>query len=73
VLLLAKVLTGEEMVLVVSRFLVKRGTIPHESEKLDEEEKMVLSSGALAMIWYSWGLFSWLGYAGGHRHLFEHF
>jgi len=57
VLLLAEVLTGEEMVLVVSGFLVKRATIPHESATLDEE-KMVLSSGALAMIWYSWGLFS---------------
>jgi len=73
VLLLAEVLTEEEMVLVVSRFLVKKGTIPHKSETLDEMEKMVLSSGALAVIWYSWGLFSWLGCAGGHRHLFEHF
>ena len=43
---------------------------------LDEEERMVLSSGALAGSWYFWDPFSWseLGWAGGHRHLtFEHF
>jgi len=45
----------------VSRFLVKRGMIPHESATLDEEEKMVLSSDALVVTWCSWGLFSWLG------------
>jgi len=54
----AEVLIEEGMVLVVSGFMVKRGTIPHESATLDEEEKMVLSSGALAVIWCSWGLFS---------------
>jgi len=43
----AKVLIEEGMVLAASRFLVKRGTIPHESATLDEEEKAVLSSGIL--------------------------
>jgi len=43
----AEVLIEEGTVLAVSRFLVKRGMIPHESVTLDEEEKMVLSSGAL--------------------------
>jgi len=45
--LVAGVLIEEEMVLVVSRFLVRRGTIPHESVTLDKEEKAVLSSGVL--------------------------
>jgi len=58
VLLVAEVLVEEEMVLAVSGFLVKRGTIPHESVTLDEEEKMVLSSDAFAVIWYSWDLSS---------------
>ena len=47
VFIVAKVLIEEGMVLAVSRFLVKRGTIPHESATLDEEEKAVLSSGVL--------------------------
>jgi len=58
VLLVTEVLSKEEMVLVVSGFLVKRGTIPHESAILDEEEEMVMSSCALDVIWCSWGLFS---------------
>jgi hypothetical protein len=58
VLLVAEVLVEEGMVLSVSGFLVKRGMIPHESVTLDEEEKMVLSSGALVATWCSWGLFS---------------
>jgi len=45
----AKVLIEVEMVLAVSGFLVKRGTIPCESATLDEEEKAVLSSGILAV------------------------
>ena len=63
----------EEKVLLVSGLLVKKGMIPHGSATLDEEEKMVLSSGALVATWCSWGLFSWLGWAGGHRHLFGQF
>jgi len=47
VLLVAEVLIEEEMVLAVSEFLVKRGTIPRELATLDEEEKAVLSSGVL--------------------------
>jgi len=53
VLLVAEVLVEEGMVLIVSGFLVKRGTIPHESATLDEEEKMVLFSDALVVTWYS--------------------
>jgi len=65
VLLVAEVLVKGEMVLAVSGLLVKRGMIPHESATLDEEEYMVLSSGALVATWCSWGLFSWLDRAGG--------
>jgi len=43
VLLVAEV----EMVLVVSESLVKKGTIPHESVTLEEEEEALLSSGVL--------------------------
>ena len=43
--LVAEVMVEEEMVLAVSGFLVKRGTIPHESVTLDEEKKAALSSG----------------------------
>jgi len=42
-----EVLIEEEMVLVVSGLLVKRGTIPHESATLDGEKKAVLSFGVL--------------------------
>jgi len=48
--LVAEMLIEEEMVLVVSRFLVKREMIPRESATLDEEEKAVLSSGILVAI-----------------------
>jgi len=58
VLLAVEVLVEEETMLVVSGFLVKRGMIPHESVTLDMEEKMVLSSDALVVIWYSWDLSS---------------
>jgi len=47
VLRVAEVLIEEEMVLVVSEFLVKKGTIPRELATLDEEEKAVLSSSIL--------------------------
>jgi len=47
VLLVVEVLIEEGMVLAVSGLLLKRAMIPHESVTLDEEEKMVLSSGAL--------------------------
>ena len=60
-LLVTEVLVEEGTVLVVSGFLVKRGMIPHESATLEEEEKMVLSSGVLVATLCSWGLFSWLG------------
>jgi len=54
----AEVLVEEGTVLAVSELLVNREMIPHESATLDEEEEMVSSSGALAVIWSSWGLFS---------------
>jgi len=37
---------------------VKKVMILHESVMLAEEKEMMLSSGALAVIWCSWGLFS---------------
>jgi len=73
VLLMAEVLFEGETVLVVSGLLVEKVMTPHGSAMLDEEEEMVLSSGVLAATWCFWGLFSWLGWAGGHWHLFGHF
>jgi len=58
VLLVAEVLIEEGTVLAVSRFLVKRAMILHGSVTLAKDEEMVLSSGTLDAIWYSWGLFS---------------
>jgi len=43
--LVAEMMVEEEMVLAVSEFLVKRGTIAHESATLDEEKKVALSFG----------------------------
>ena len=51
-------LIEEELVLAESGLLVKKGTIPHESVTLDEEEKAVLSSDVLLVTWCSWGPFS---------------
>ena len=65
VLLMAEVLFEGETVLVVSGLLVEKVMTPHGSAMLDEEEEMVLSSGVLAVTWCFWGLFSWLGWAGG--------
>ena len=48
-ILVEEILIEEEMVLAASGFLVKRETIPHESVTLDEEEKVVLSSGIFAV------------------------
>ena len=56
-----------EMVLAESGLLVKKGTIPHESVTLEEEEEASLFSDALLVTWYSWGPFSLLGWTGGHR------
>jgi len=53
VLIVTEVLVEEETVLAMFGFLVKRGMIPCESATLDKEEKMVLSSYALVVIWYS--------------------
>jgi len=49
-----------EMVLVVSKILVKKGMIPHESVTLEEGEEVMLSSDAWLVTWYSWDPFSWL-------------
>ena len=70
--LVVEALVEEETILAVSGFLMKRGMIPHISATMDEGEKMVLSSRALIATWYSWDLFSWLGWAGGHQYLFGH-
>jgi hypothetical protein len=68
VLLVAEVLVEEEKVLRVSEFLVKKGMMLPGSVTLDEEERMVLSSGALTGSWYFLDPFSWseLGWARGH-------
>jgi len=58
--------TEEEMESAVSGFLEKRGMILLESEILGEE-KALLFSGALLVIWYSWNLFSSVDWTGGHR------
>jgi len=56
----------EETVLVVSGLLEEKGMILLESEILGEE-KALLFSGALLVIWYSWNLFSSVDWIGGHR------
>jgi hypothetical protein len=58
--LLAEVLLAVEvkMVLAESGFLVKKGTILHESATLGEEKKVALFSDVLPVTWCSWGLFS---------------
>jgi hypothetical protein len=65
VLLVVQVLAEGETVLVVSGLLVKKVMTPHGSVMLNEEGEMVLSSSVLAVTWCFWGLFSWLGWAGG--------
>jgi len=75
VFLVVGVLVEEEKVLLESRVPLEKEMMPLGSETLDEVERMVLSSGALAGSWYFWGPFSWseLGWAGGHRHpMFQH-
>jgi len=56
----------EEMASAVSGLLEKKGMILPGSEIL-EEEKALLFSGALLVIWYSWSLFSLVDWTGGHR------
>jgi len=56
----------EEMVLVVSELLEKKGMILLGSETLGEEDAL-LFSGASLVIWYSWNLFSSVDWTGGHR------
>jgi len=57
---------AEEMVLVVSGLLEKRETIPLGSVTLEEGEVLLFSGASLA-VWYSWDLFSSVGWTGGHR------
>jgi hypothetical protein len=57
----------KEVVPVVSGFLEKREKIPPGSVILGEE-KVLLSSGALLVIWCSWSLSSSLDWTGGHRY-----
>jgi len=54
----------EEMVLVVSGLLEKKGMILLGSETLGEEEAL-LFSGALLVTWYSWNLSSSVDWTGG--------
>ena len=49
-----------------SGLLEKKGMILLESEILGEE-KALLFSGALFVIWYSWSIFSLDEWTGGHR------
>jgi len=56
----------EEMMLVVSGLLEKRGMIPSESVTLEEEEALLFSGTSLVVL-YSWNLFSLVGWTGGHR------
>jgi len=53
VLLVADVLVEDGTILAMCGFLVKKVMILHGSMTLVEEEEMVLSSGALAVIWCS--------------------
>jgi len=59
-LLVARVLVEEEKVLLVSGLPVDREMMLPESVTLDEVEKMVLFSGALATSWCFWDPFSLL-------------
>ena len=54
------------MVSTVSGLLEKKGMTLLESEIL-VEEKALLFSRALHVIWYSWNLFSSVDWTGGHR------
>jgi len=58
----------EEMVLVASGLLERKENIPLGLETLGEE-KVLLSSGALLVIWCSWNLSFSLDWTGGHQHL----
>ena len=66
VLLFGVLVAVDKMVLVVSELLEKRGMIPPGSMTLEEGEAL-LFSGASLVIWYSWNLFSLVGWTGGHR------
>jgi len=59
--------TEGEMVLVASEFLEKKEKIPLGLVILGEE-KMLLSFGALPVLWCSWHLFFLADWTGGHRH-----
>jgi len=58
------IVAEEEMVLVVSELLEKRGMIPRGSVTSEEGEALSFS-GASLVIWYSWNLFSLVGWTGG--------
>jgi len=67
VLLVGVLLVAErEMMLVASELLDKRGMIPPGSTILVEEEALLFSDASL-LFWYSWNLFSLVGWTGGHR------
>jgi len=56
----------EEMVLVVSGLLERKGKIPLGLETLGEEE-VLLFSGASPGFWCSWSFSSLVGWTGGNR------
>jgi len=65
VLLFGVLLVAEEdMILLVSGLLEKKGMILLGPETLGEEE-VLLFSGASLVIWYSWNLFSSVDWTGG--------
>ena len=58
----------KEVVPAMSGFLEKTEKIPPGSVTLGEE-KVLLSSSALLVIWCSWNLFSSADWTGGYQHL----
>jgi len=59
----------KEMLPAASVFLEKREKILPGLE-IPGEEKALLLFGALLVLWYSWHLFSSVGWTGGHRHFY---
>jgi len=56
----------EEMMLVVFELLEKREMIPPGPVTLEEGEALLFSDASL-VFWYSWNLFSLVGWTRGHR------
>jgi len=65
----AVLLAVEEMGLAESLFLEEKERIPPEWEIPEEEEEELPLSGAWFVPRYSWHLFSFADWTGGHQHL----